>query len=111
MQRTYVDPEAAHFEDFVECCHVVEHVVRRVDEEASDNAVPFLCLLSKDIDELSGGHREVILIRISHFKAGACVRQLHLAESISIALQVVKVMDPRVQSELVHSLRLIEDEV
>ena len=85
--------------------------MRRVDEEAGDYAVPFFRLLPKDVDELASGHREVILIRITHLKAGACVRQLHLAERICIALQVVEVVYPRVQGELVHSLRLVEDEV
>ena len=85
--------------------------MRRVNEEACDDAVPELGLLPEDVDELAGRHREVNLLWIAKYINWTDIWHFHLNKGILFTHHVVKVMYVGVNGELINSLGIIQDEV
>ena len=104
MQGPDIDPEPADLHDPIECLQVVHQIVCRVDEEASDEAVPLVALTAKDLHKFTCGHREIILIWVGHLERRAHIRHLNLEKGVLVSLQVVEIVDIGVQCELVDLL-------
>ena len=85
--------------------------MRRVDEKARDDTVPFFRLRTEDIHELSSCHGKVEVLRILHLEDRADVRHFDFYECILILLQVVEVVQIGIQCELVDLLRLVQYEI
>ena len=83
----------------------------RINEEACDDAIPELCLLPKDVYELTGRHCKVNLLRITKYINRADIWHFHLDKGILFTHQVIEVMDVRVDSELIDLLCIVQDEI